>query len=151
MARFKFRLKTLLTLREADRDQRRAQLAEAYAADRKLKQRREELEYELSVQGEQFRHGISPGRVDVDWLLAANRYELVVRAELNVIAGHEKTLAAEIERRREAVVAADREVRVLEKLRERQLTEHQQQQALAEMKHLDEVAVRASQREDGEG
>jgi flagellar FliJ protein len=148
MARFQFRLKTLYAIREATRDERRAQLAEAYAADRKLKDRRAALEQELNEQQQWFRAGIAPGRVDVDRLLTVNRYELVVCAEINVVTQHEQTLAEEIERRRQTLLAADREVRVLEKLRERQLEQFRQQQALAEMKEIDEVAARAVFREE---
>jgi len=148
MARFQFRLKTLQAIREAARDERRAQLAEAYAADRKLKDRRTALEQELHEQKQWFRAGIAPGRVDVDRLLTTNRYELVVQAEINVVLQHEQTLAEEIERRRQTLVAADREVRVLEKLRERQLEQFRQQQALAEMKQIDEVAARSALHEE---
>lgn len=148
MARFQFRLKTLYAIREAARDERRAQLAEAYAADRKLKDRRAALEQELKEQKQWFRAGIAPGRVDVDRLLTVNRYELVVRAEIGVVTQHEETLAVEIERRRQNLLAADREVRVLEKLRERQLEQFRQQQAAAEMKEIDEVAARAAFHEE---
>jgi flagellar export protein FliJ len=102
----------------------------------------------LHEQKQWFRAGIAPGRVDVDRLLTTNRYELVVQAEINVVLQHEQTLAEEIERRRQTLVAADREVRVLEKLRERQLEQFRQQQALAEMKQIDEVAARSALHEE---
>ena len=148
MARFQFRLKTLQSIREATRDERRAQLAEAYAADQKLKDRRATLEQELNDQKQWFRAGIAPGHIDVDRLLTVNRYELVIHAEINVVRQHEQTLAEEIERRRQTLVAADREVRVLEKLRERQLEQFRKHQALAEMKQIDEVAARVVSREE---
>ena len=50
-------------------------------------------------------------------------------------------MAAEIERRRQALVEADREVRVLEKLRERQLEQHRREEELRETKRLDEVVT----------
>ena len=49
-------------------------------------------------------------------------------------------MAAEIERRRQALVEADREVRVLEKLRQRQAEQHRRDEDLREVKRLDEVA-----------
>jgi flagellar export protein FliJ len=49
-------------------------------------------------------------------------------------------LAAEIERRRVALLAANREVRVLEKLRERQLEQYNQAENRLDIKRLDEVA-----------
>jgi flagellar protein FliJ len=148
MARFQFRLKALLAVREATRDERRAQLAEAQAEDRKLKERRAVLERELGNQRELFRSGTSPGRLDIDRLITANRYDLVLRRELHVVTEREQTLAAEIERRRETLVAADREVRVLEKLRARQHEQFRQQQSLVEAKQLDEVAAHVTRHEE---
>ena len=148
MARFQFRLKTLLAVREASRDERRVQLAEAQAEDRELKERRAILERELANQQESVRSGTSPGRLDIDRLITAHRYDMVLRRELQVLLEHEQTLAAEIERRREALVAADREVRVLEKLRARQHEQFRQQQSLVETKQLDEVAAHVTRHEE---
>jgi flagellar protein FliJ len=148
MARFQFRLKTLLAVREASRDERRVQLAEAQAEDRELKERRAILERELANQQESVRAGTSPGRLDIDRLITAHRYDMVLRRELQVLLEHEQTLAAEIERRRETLVAADREVRVLEKLRARQHEQFRQQQSLVETKQLDEVAAHVTRHEE---
>jgi flagellar protein FliJ len=141
MAQFQFRLRTLLAVREASRDERRVQLAEAQAQDRELKERRAILERELADQKILFRSGASPGRLNIDRLLTANRYGMVLRRELHDLFEHEQTLEAEIERRREILVAADREVRVLEKLRARQHEQFRQQLSLVETKQLDEIAA----------
>ncbi len=141
MARFRFRLATVLRLREATRDERRGQLAEAYLAESKLRDRREVVEQELadlkSMSGQ-----AASGAVDVDRLLAASRFEAILRAEIQVIRQHEGNLATEIEKRRQALVVADRDVRVLEKLQETQLERHRQAEAGAQMKQLDEFASR---------
>lgn len=148
MAQFQFRLKALLAVREAARDERLAQLAEAFAAQQKLDERRAALNHQLAEQQHVFRQRTAAGTIDVDGLLSANRFDLVLRAELNVIDHHERNLAPEIERRRQAVVAAEREVRVLEKLRERQLEQFRQQEALADMKRIDEIAARIAVTEE---
>ena len=98
MVRFRFRLATVLKLREAARDERRGQLAEAYAAEKKLRDRRELVEEELADLKRASGQAAS-GEVNVDSLLAANRFEAILRAEIQVIQQHENTLAAEIERR----------------------------------------------------
>jgi len=46
-----------------------------------------------------------------------------------------------VHKRREAVVAADREVRVLEKLRDSQHERHRDEETKQEAKRLDEMAV----------
>jgi len=147
MPRFQFRLASVLRLREATRDERRGQLAEAYLAESKLRARRETVQLELD---ELKRLGQAPavGPVNMDRLVAANRFESVVTAEIQVIRQHEATLAVEIERRRQALVVADREVRVLEKLRETKRERHLQVEASALMKQLDEVAGRQMAGED---
>ncbi|HEV3136953.1 MAG TPA: flagellar FliJ family protein [Pirellulales bacterium] len=141
MARFQFRLKALLAVREATRDERRVELAEAQSESRTLNERRAGVERELAKQQDLFRSGTSPGRIDVDRLKTEHCYDLVLRRELRVLSEQEQTLTAEIERRREALVAADREVRILEELRERQHEQFRQQQMVRETKHLDEVAA----------
>jgi len=144
MSRFRFRLASVLKLREATRDERRAKLAEAYSAEEKLRGRRRQVEADLTNLN-QLRHERAAARtVDVELFVNVSRYEATLRHELGAIAGHEAQLAVEIERRRQALVAADHEVRMLEKLRERKQQLHQQAEALAEGKQLDEIAARQS-------
>lgn len=146
MARFLFRLKTLLRVREATRDERRGQLAEAYRVDEQLAATRDALQQEAA--GQKRRYGESlGGEIDVDQLVSMHRYELVLRAEIHATDEQRKTLAVEIERRRKALVAAETEVKVLEKLRETQHVRHRAGEALAEMKELDEVAGRTAGKE----
>jgi flagellar protein FliJ len=82
------------------------------------------------------------GALDVDQLLDSHRYEMVLAAQLKFIADQHAKLAVEIEKRRQALVAADREVRVLEKLRENLRERHRQEEQHVEMKQIDEVAGR---------
>jgi len=145
MAKFQFRLATLLKLREATRDERRAELAQAYQADAFLEQQQDRLQRELAGLVLQSRKVAGPGTLDVDQLLQTQRYELFLRARQSQLADQRGTVAEEIERRRQILVEADREVRVLEKLRQRQLERHREEEGRREMKILDEVAgLRAS-------
>jgi len=140
MARFLFRLTALLHLRESRRDECRARLAEAYRIDEVLKGQLDGLGRELEALREFCRRKASPGSVDIDQLVEAQRYELVARAQQDTIARQREAVTAEIERRRQALVEADREVRVLEKLRQRQIEQHRREEELREAKRLDEVA-----------
>src|SRR5688500_14521933 len=112
MRKFRFRLAPLLRLHEATRDERRAQLAEAFRAEETLQARMRELESELENLKRECRRSSGPGSVDVDRLIDSQRYELLMLAQCQMLKQHEKTLAEEIERRRAALVAADREVRI---------------------------------------
>jgi flagellar export protein FliJ len=77
----------------------------------------------------------------VNRLLEAQRYELLLKSRAQEIAKQATLLAAETERRRLALVDADRDVRVLEKLDERRRQEHNRQQQRLDTKLLDEVAM----------
>jgi len=127
MTRFRFRLASVLKLREAARDERRAELA--------------------GLRGE-WRAAAGPGVVDVDRLLDGQRYELLLRAYRRQIDAQRSMLAPEIERRRQAVVQANREVRVLEKLRDRQAQRHRAEEERQLTKQLDEIAQQRAVREN---
>lgn len=142
MARFRFRLATLLRLREAARDERRSQLAEAQRAEDKLHARRAAIHDEQRELAQLVRAAGAAGAVAVDRLIAAQRYEAVLQAEWQVTADHLTKIQAEVERRRQALVAADRDVRVLERLHDAQRQRHEQAEALAHAKLLDEIGQR---------
>ncbi len=147
MAGFTFRLASLLRLRASRRDECRAALAEAYRVDEVLARQLEGLDRELDALRKFCRLKVSPGAVDVDRLVEAQRYELVARAQQRQIAQQRQTVAAEIERRRQALVEADREVRILEKLRQRQAEEHRREEERREARRLDEVATQQAFRQ----
>lgn len=149
MAKFDFRLKTLLKLYEAARDERRAKLAEAFEAENILNEQTEQINEEIEDLKQQTRLSSKPGDVVVDRLIDSHRYELMLRAKRQEIGQQAKQLLEEIERRRQRLVEADRQVRVFEKLREKKLDEYQQQQYKNEIKQIDEIASRRGN-EDGE-
>lgn len=139
MSAFRFRLETLLRLRLAERDQRRADLAKALRAEDLLRQQQAQLEAEGEQIQAQARQRSAPGAADVDALLAAHRYRLVLKSRRQQVAQQMSQVAAEAERRRQVLVEADRQVRVLQKLRERKQAAHQVQELRAEVKLLDEA------------
>ncbi len=148
MQKFEFRLATLLQLREATRDERRAALAEAYHVDDLLRRQQEELAGELSGLEKLCRVVSGPGTVDVDRLVEAHRYKLALRFQGQTLDRQRQAVAAEIKRRRQALVEANRDVRVLEKLREKQAARHRADQDQRQRKQLDEIALQRALRED---
>jgi len=125
MAKFKFRLATLLRLREFARDERRSELARAYRADEIIAGEEQLLMRDL-----------------------ARRYELVLTAQKQHVHQQRQAVRAEIEKRRRALVEANRGVRVLEELREKQRRRHRGNEQRLEIKQLDEVAQQRSRQED---
>jgi len=148
MSKFKFRLSTLLRLRETSRDECRTELAQAYRADEIVEAEQERIAVELAKLESESRTAASPGHLDVDRLLEARRYSLVLGARGRHAAGQRDAIAEEIERRRRTLVEADRQVRVLEELRDRQRRRHRDNENRLEIKALDEMAARPRLRED---
>lgn len=148
MAQFRFRLATLLRLREASRDQRRAELAEAYRVDDLLRHQQEQVGQMIESLYRCCRQAAGPGPVDVDALLAAQRYDAALRSQLHQLRLQRQHVAGEIERRREALAAASREVKILEKLRQRQADAYQAEESRRATRLLDEVAHRRAAQED---
>jgi flagellar export protein FliJ len=142
MSTFRFRLATLLRIQEAARDQRRSELAEAFRAEQTLRERMQGLEQQFDELKQQYRQSGESGQVNVDRLIDVQRYELVLSVEQQLLRQHEAALAQEIEKRRQALVAADREVRVLEKLREKQHERHRADDERQQVKQIDEIAAR---------
>jgi flagellar export protein FliJ len=140
MPRFQFRLATLLRLRELARDERRALLAEALRLADQVRARQQETT--ALVESTRKLQRPSAGAIDVDGLLNATRYELVLRAELQQLEMQQATIGVEIEKRRQALIEADREVRSLERLRETQQERHLAEEEERARKELDEIAVR---------
>ena len=142
MSKFRFRLSTLKKLREAHRDEMRSKLGEAYQAERLLSEQAEAIRLEEIESKKVQRHLLAETTTDVSQLLDAQRYAAVLRNELTNLGNQSQMLATEIEKRRQALIVADQQVRVLEKLHQRQLETHIKEKMRAEAKAMDEVASR---------
>ncbi len=139
-----FRLATLLKLREATRDERRGSLAEAFRAEAMLADSAQAVEGEFAALAADYRAATRPGRIDVDRLLEYQRREALLIVQRLEYARQRDVLLAEIDRRREALSLADREVRTLETLRERKAATAAAEAARIATKQLDEFALQRS-------
>ncbi|MCS7305071.1 MAG: hypothetical protein NZ602_08205 [Thermoguttaceae bacterium] len=139
---FKFRLATLKKLREAVRDQRRAELAEALRAESILEEQMEAVDGAIKSMLEECRAASGPGPVDVDRLTQAHLHQLLLERQKRILEDYRQRLTEEVQHRREALAQADREVRILERLEAKQLERYRCRQLQQEVRHLDEVALR---------
>ncbi len=137
-----FRLQTVARLREERRDAARAQLADALRAAEVLEDKRQDLARLFDELLEARRHAAS--RADTSWLMSAGRYELVLRADEKTLNANIAAVEQEIDRRRQHVAEADRDLRAIEVLRERAELEAKREAARREAKVLDEFASRAA-------
>jgi flagellar FliJ protein len=141
MAKYRFRLETLRKVREAHRDQQRSALAEAFRAEQVLAESRAQLADEENELRQLKRSASEERYLDVNRLLEAQRYELLLRTQAQELEKQAVLLAAETERRRQVLVEADREFRVLERLDERHRRSHDREAERRETKLLDEAAT----------
>ncbi|TWT39416.1 flagellar export protein FliJ [Blastopirellula retiformator] len=141
MADFRFRLATYLKLKIAARDQRQAELMEVLSIQDQLTQEMQETEEQLKQTVLEARDGCSIGRMNVDNLIVAQREMNHLRAVIGHKRGLQKKLAPHIEQRRNALLEAEKEVRSLEKLRERQEKRFHAEQERRESIQMDEIAL----------
>jgi flagellar FliJ protein len=141
VAKYHFRLEMLQKVREARRDEQRASLAEAYRAEQILQENRSELAAEQAALRELQRSATDGKYLDVNRVLEVQRYDLLLKAQEQELAKQAVLLAAESERRRQLLIEADREVRVLELLDSKHRAVHRRDEQRAETKRLDEVAT----------
>ena len=149
MAKYRFRLQTLQRLREIHRDEQRGRLAEAYRAATILSEQQREVHRELTHLQQLQRESLISPQTDINRLLEVQRHRLTLRGQRETMRKQAELLAAEIERRRQALVESDQEVRVLEKLQKRQREQHRIETERREAKEYD--AMGHSLREMGTG
>ncbi len=139
MPKFTFRLESMLRLQMAERDRRRVALAESLARAQQITERRDALSGELATIDRT--RLISRGVVELAKLAQAADYGELLRRDRADCERQLTALAEEIAARREELLAVDREVRMLERLREKQ---HAQFQSAAQQRTqgvMDEVAA----------
>ena len=141
MGKFTFRLATLLRLREDDRQRHRAELACAYRADEILAQRQEELKHRRDELLAARREAAGPGQLDLEALVERRRYNGLIAAQHDELRRQRQQAALEINRRRKALVGADREVQILERLEQKQQDRHREHEKRRETKMSDEIAA----------
>lgn len=142
MARFQFRLDKLRRLREMARDERRGRLAEAFQAQQLLTEQQAAVGSELTEARAHQREMIESGTLDVNQVLETQRHQRGLEGQRMSMSEQSATLEIEIEKRRIALAEADRQVRLLDRLEDRQRAEHERNRLASEMKRLDEAAAR---------
>ncbi len=141
MAKFRFRLETLLRLKVAARDQCRAQLAEVLQAEQQLQEQQAQIREEIEAQHEYLRKTTASGGLNVDLLAAAQREVMYLKGLGQQKQQLMQQLVPHIQQRRQALIDADHEVRTLEKLKQHKWEQHNKSEAAREAKQMDEIAM----------
>ena len=138
---FKFRLDPLITIRDNKLKERQRKLAEACEARRILEGHLQEIDRQIEEGIDTARSLIQPGQtVNVESLIGFRRQEMFLRANQDDLMQKIKMVDKEIDNRRIAVVEANKELKVIEKLKEKRHEKYLVEEGKAEMKAMDEIA-----------
>jgi flagellar export protein FliJ len=139
------RLKGLLQLRKAHRDECRGELAETLRAQGQLREQREALEDEIDLM--RMQRAVNAGAVNIEQLRETARYASQLRSRQKTLEQELQAATSEAERRHKALVEADQQLRIIERLQTRQTELHQAEQQRHEQRQMDEMALLLRQRE----
>ena len=143
---FRFRLQPLQKVRENIRRDRQTELAKALEAEAVVREKIESLIGEIFGTKEEGRKLAAKGRINVDFLVGLRRHEAYLLAQKAEAEQKLEQVLAEVERRRLAVVEADKEVKILEKLHEKLKDRHDNELTAKEIVDLDEIASQRAAR-----
>lgn len=137
MAKHKFHLESVVTLRERQRDAAAASYREALAAKEKLQTQVEALMREHAEQQPLQWSSIS-GRVDSQRLIESQRYQLHLLQMVSTLRSQIEMVESECEKRRLVLVTAEQSLTSLEKLRDKQQAAWENRQIEREQLALDQ-------------
>jgi flagellar export protein FliJ len=148
MRAFKFRLQAVSKLRTQVRDKAAEALGAVLESIRIVREQISHLDREIQ-EAKRLRHAASSGAIRVDRLLTVQRHQFMLESQRDQIQAHLELLQQEEERRRYTLLEAEKELRVLEKLEEKQYKQWEMDQLAADQKQIDEwAALRGKQNQD---
>jgi flagellar export protein FliJ len=117
---FRFSLQPLLRVNSAQRTAQRTQLAAVQRSESVLREELGRIDQQLAAVQADSRHSIQAGPVDLVSLQNARQYARLLHQRRAQLVDQQQTLAEQDVRQRAALTEADRQVRLLERLSERQ-------------------------------
>jgi flagellar export protein FliJ len=133
----KFRLATLLKIRERDRDQAAKMVQDARLAIAKVEENKRELMVQNAEMND-LRKGASSGAIDLRRLLDAQRFQMVLAAQVQQLDEHLGKLQQELERREASLLKCQQAVKSLEKLRDQRIESAETFALLKQQERTDE-------------
>ncbi len=138
---FRFRLEPLITIRDNLLKEQQAVLARAYEARRIVEEQQTGLEQELAENAESAREMTRQSTVNVPYLLGLNRHEAALLEQKKELEAVLVKIDEEIERCRNLVMEANKELKIVQKLKEKRKEKYDAEEAQKETKMLDEIAL----------
>lgn len=138
---FTFRLEPLITIRDNVLKECQGELAKAYQARMILAEALQDVEKQIEDGIITARSLMQTGQiVKVDYLIGLRRQEMFLRANQNDLIQKIQIVDEEIERRRTAVTSANKELKIVENLKEKRFTKYLEEENKSDAKMMDEIA-----------
>lgn len=148
MAGFRFRLTTLVRLRQAARDERRQELAIVQQLEQSVSDRIAGLDSEMAGLRSRSAAAGKSGSIDIDRLRETVQYQSLLATKRQAAKEELDHCSARVDRLRRSLVEADRELKSLEKLQARQRDRQRRLQDTLELRQLDEAGIRIAASRD---
>ena len=145
MPSFHYRLETLLKMRGLERDRCRIALKEALDRQKSLQEKLDAVDEEIVELSDRERSAFASGAVDMVLIRDLGRYKTVLYDNRTEMLRQMVPIREEVEVCRARLLEADRSVKTLEKLREKQRHEHRAEAERRENKEFDEIAALGDQ------
>ncbi len=139
---FTFRLEPLISIRDNVLKEKQAELAKAYEARRIAEEKRLEVERNIEDNQRFGREMLRSGTINIDFLLGVRRHEAFLAAQFDEVRRHIALIEEEIEKRRAAVAEANKELKIIEKLKEKKREKYRAEENRKETIQMDEIAER---------
>ncbi|MBC8876789.1 MAG: flagellar export protein FliJ [Planctomycetes bacterium] len=140
MSEFRFSLHSILKVRLAERDGRRAELEDVERSQLGLQRDMDRLAQELQQSRVHSRGFLSPGSIDIAHLQDCHSNEQTLRQKIDRLGRQKEQAAKKVEQCRAALLQADRQLRMLEKLSDKQRQAYRHDEEKRENRLLDELA-----------
>ncbi|MGD9645225.1 MAG: hypothetical protein AB7U73_05900 [Pirellulales bacterium] len=138
MSTFRFRLQGLLRLRQSQRDAARLELAELLRDDALLAADLARLDAVAAAARDECRAAVS-GTIDLTARRDLHEYEAGIRTWRQAAMARRLALESQLDRCRAALAVAQRDLRLVEQLADRELAEHRAQSARRAEREADEL------------
>ncbi len=147
MKQFQFKFQALLNFRKYRRNLCRLYMAEVLANDRDLVSQRRSLERDRSNQLDELRDLSREGDVNVDRSASRRYFAGQLTGEMHLVNRNRSLIAQQLVLCRQALSKADQDVKVLEKLEEKQREEFRYYEERREAHELEEAWISGHLRE----
>ena len=141
MKRFKFRLVSLLKLRQQAEDEKKRVVGELLSEIHAQQREALEMDGRLQEEGELLKQQHLQGVIDLDWVGHYRRYVTHVQEAINQRISNVIKVQGKLSQARSELAEASKQKKILEKLKEKKQQRYQKQLQRQDVRDSDEIAA----------